>query len=131
MPETLIAVVRLPAESGVLSVDLSCPQFPQTLAGILWRYSETKAPEGKAGTFAPRSSSMPIGSPASNLNKFFLVEGAVLHHNDKDLTPYEVIVSVLLDGRAIHAEVPPEGGTGQISRSDMPFVYRFQLQGVP
>jgi hypothetical protein len=131
VPDPSIAIVRLPAASGVLSVDISCPQFPQTLAGVLWRYSETKVPEGKAGSFGPRSGSMPIGSPPSNLNKFFLVEGAVLNHNDKTPTPYEVVVSILLDGRAIHAEVPPEGGTGQIGTNDMPFVYRFQLQGGP
>ncbi|HEU5170711.1 MAG TPA: hypothetical protein VFU46_09240 [Gemmatimonadales bacterium] len=128
MADPPIAIVHLPPGPGPVSVDLASPQHPQTLAGVLWRYAEDKSPEGRAGEFTPGIMSVAIGSLASNRNKFFLLEGAVLHHNDPAPTPYQVVVSILRDGRAVHAEVPPEGGTGQIKDADVPFVYRFQLQ---
>lgn len=126
-----ISVIEVPAEAGPLSVELSCPLYPQSVAGVLWRYDANKAPEGKAGAFTPDLSTVPIGSPSSNRDKLYLLEGAVLHHSDPQPTPYQVVVSLLATGKAIHSEVPSQNGTGQIQNEDLPFVYRFQLKEVP
>lgn len=126
-----ISVIEVPSASGPLTVELSSPLYPQSVAGVLWRYDANKKPEGKAGAFTPKLSTVPIGSPASNRDKLYLLEGAVLHHSDPQPTPYQVVVSLLATGRAIHTEVPSENGTGQIKDQDVPFIYRFQLKEVP
>ena len=126
-----VSVIEVPAGSGPLTVELTSPLFPQSVAGVLWRYDANKQPEGKAGAFTPKLSTVPIGSPATNRNKFYLLEGAVLHHSDREPTPYQVVVSLLSTGRAIHTEVPSENGTGQIKDQDVPFIYRFQVKEVP
>ena len=126
-----ISVIEVPAGSGPLSVELTSPLFPQSVAGVLWRFDAGKNPEGKAGAFTPKLNTVPIGSPASSRDKFYLLEGAVLHHGDREPTPYQVVISILSTGRAIHSEVPPENGTGQIKDQDVPFIYRFQVKEVP
>jgi hypothetical protein len=126
-----VAIIEVPAGSGPLSIELSSPLYPQSLAGVLWRYDANKNPEGKAGEFTPRISTLPIGSIANNRDKLYLLEGAVLHHSDPQPTPYQVVVSLVATGRALHSEVPPENGTGEIKDKDVPFVYRFQVKEAP
>jgi hypothetical protein len=131
MADPYIAKVEISPAPGSLSVELSSPLTPQALVGVLWRYAEDASPEGKAGAFTPTLNSVPIGALSSIRNKFFLVEGAVLNHNDPLPVPFQVVVSVVRDGHALHTEVPPEGGTGQIKDQDMPFVYRLQIKETP
>jgi hypothetical protein len=128
MADPIIATVEIPPAPGSLSVELSSPLTPQALAGVLWRYAPDETPEGKAGAFTPTLSSVPIGALSSIRDKFFLIEGTVLHHNDPQPVPYQVVVSIVRDGHALHTEVPPEQGTGQIKDQNMPFVYRFQIK---
>jgi hypothetical protein len=131
MASPFVATIEIPPALGSLSVELSSPLTPQALAGVLWRYSASKAPEGKAGAFTPTLNNVPIGALSSVRDKYFLVEGTVLHHNDPQPVPYQVVVSISRNGTALHSEVPPEGGTGQIKDKNMPFIYRFQIKEVP
>ena len=112
---------------GPLSVELFAPHFPQTPAGVLWRYDSAQQPEGKAGEFSPGVPSVSLGSPASVAGKYFLLEGVVLNQGDNPPTPYQVQVSILQAGVPVHQEVPPDGGSGQIGTADVPFVYRFKI----
>jgi hypothetical protein len=130
MADPPIALVEVKPGVGSLTVEIASPAFPQTLAGVLWRYAPDETPEGKAGVFTPPITAVPIGAISANRDKFYLIEGAVLSHGDKTPTPYQVLVSLTRDGHALHTEVPSEGGTGQIADSDVPFVYRFQLKEV-
>ena len=125
-----IPTIEIPAGIGTLTVDLASQLTPQILAGILWRYNPDNSPDGQAGAFTPTASSVPIGALSSVRGKFFLVEGSVLHHNDPTPVPYQVVVSISRDGQALHAEVPSEGGTGQIKDKNKPFIYRFQIKEV-
>jgi hypothetical protein len=125
-----VTTIAIPAGVGTLMVDLASQLTPQTLAGILWRYNSDKSPDGQAGAFTPTANSVPIGALSSVRDKFFLIEGSVLHHNDPTPVPYQVVVSISRDGQSLHAEVPSEGGTGQIKNQNKPFIYRFQITEV-
>jgi len=127
MAEVPVALIEVPAGAGTLNLEMTSPAFPQTLAGVLWRYGADKKFEAKAGVFTPKFNSVPIGAIAANRGKFYVLEGVVLHHNDPRPVPYQVLVSLIRDSRALHTEVPPEGGSGEIKDADVPFLYRFQL----
>ena len=126
-----ISTIEISAQGGSTSVRISSPQFPQTLAGVLWRYDASKNPDGKAGEFTPGIPTVPLGGSSAIDGKFYLIEGAVLHQNDNPPTPYQVVVSFTQDGNVIHEEVPEENGTGQLGSEDAVFAYRFEMRAKP
>ena len=123
-----IATIQAAAHGGPLSVSIKADKFPQSIAGVVWRYKPDKAPDGKAGSFSTQIPEVPLGGPGAISGKFFLIEGAVLHHNDNPPTPYQVVVSVRQGTTVLHTEVPPDSGSGQISNKNVPFVYRFVVE---
>ncbi len=123
-----ISIIRVRAADGPLAVRLSCPRTPQSLAGVLWRYGEDENPKGKAGEFTPRIPVTPIGSLASVKGDFFQIEGVVIAQSDNPPTPYQVVVSILLNGQSVNDEVPEDGGTGSVGKEDQTFAYAFQIR---
>jgi hypothetical protein len=118
--------VGIRKDGGPVTVKLEAREFPQSVVGILWRYAADKTPEGKAGEMTSQIQTVPLGSPASNSGKLYLLEGAVLNQNDNPPTPYQVVVAIRQNDVVVHEEVP-EDGSGQIGKADVPFVYRFTL----
>ncbi len=126
-----ISIITARAADGPLTVEVTDPQFPQNVAGVVWRYTPAKQPDGQAGQFTPLHPAVPIGTVQGNAGRFFLVEGAVLHQDDDPPTPYQVVVTVRQPGKVLSEEVPSAGGGGQVGDKDQPFVYRFQIQEAP
>ncbi len=126
-----VSTISARAADGPLTVEVTDPLFPQNVAGVLWRYTPAKVPDGQVGKFTPQDPSLPIGTVGSNAGRFFMVEGAVLSQNDTPPTPYQVVVTVRQPGKVLSQEVPPDGGSGQVGTQDVPFVYRFQIQEAP
>jgi len=125
-----ISVIPVPKMDGPIAVRLSCPRTPQSLAGVLWRYDSNQNPKGKAGEFTPKVPAAPIGNLASVKDDLFQIEGVVIAQGDDPPTPYQAVVSILLNGQSIHDEVPTDGGTGLVGRTDETFVYCFQIRPV-
>jgi hypothetical protein len=125
-----ITTISVRAADGPLTVEISAPLYPQALAGVLWRYTPAKQPDGKAGQFTPQVSTVPLGPVTSNHGKFFMLEGVVLHQNDNPPTPYQAVITISQLGKVVSQEVPSDGGSGQIGSEDVLFVYRFQIQEV-
>lgn len=123
-----IVIVPISSTDGPISVTVTAPKFPQSIGGVVWRYNADKTFDLKAGLFTTTASEIPLGAPSLVDNKFFLIEGGVLHHNDDPPTPYQVVVSVVQNGKILHQQVPPENGSGKIGNKDVPFLYRFQLK---
>ncbi len=119
------------AESVILKIEAK--QFPQSIAGIVWRYKVDQNPDGVAGEFSTQISDIPIGSSNEIKGKYFLIEGAVLHQNDNPPTPYQVLVTIKQkvkgDGENIVSEeIPENGGSGKVGTANVPFFYRFKVE---
>lgn len=123
-----IAIIPVSTTGGPVFVTVAVPQFPQSVGGVVWRYKPDQTFDVRAGMFTTTASEVPLGAPSVVNDKFFMVEGAVLHHNDNPATPYQVVVSVTQDGHIVHTEVPSPNGFGTIGNQDVPFLYRFQLK---
>jgi hypothetical protein len=124
-------LIPVPSPVGALDVSIASPDFPQALSGVLWRYKPDQSPDGVAGTFEPGSPKAPFGNPTQNDGKFFQIEGTVLHHDDNPPTPYQVVVTVALNGVPLHADVPDDHGTGTIGNENKRFTYTFQVKVTP
>ncbi len=123
-----ITVIPINSAEGPVSVTVTAPKFPQSIGGVVWRYNADKTFDLKAGLFTNVASEVPLGAPGLVNNKFFLIEGGVLHQNDVPPTPYQVVVTILQNGKVLHQQIPPENGSGKIGNNDIPFLYRFQLK---
>lgn len=123
-----IATVKTTGSGGPITAKVAVPQFPQSSAGVIWRYNTDQTFDTRVGIFTTEIQEVPLGAPESISGKHFLVEGAVLHHNDNPPSPYQVVVAILQGGKEVHKEVPPEGGTGQIGDKNVPFIYRFVVE---
>lgn len=121
-------VIQATAGGGTITVRISSPDFPQTVAGKVWRYNADKTKDGAAGIFTSDAPEVPLGVPAQVNGKFFLIQGAVLHQNDDPPTPYQVVVTVKQGENVLHEAVPENNGAGQIGSEDIPFTYRFQME---
>jgi hypothetical protein len=121
-------VINLENISGPVVAKVTCPQFPQSIAGIIWRYNADQTPDKRSGNFTTQLPEVPLGTAGTIAEKFFLVEGAVLQQNDTPPTPYQVIVSIIQNGNLIHQEIPESGGTGQLSDKNKAFVYLFNFK---
>jgi hypothetical protein len=123
-----IATVNISTAGGVVSVKVEARQFPQSISGVIWRYKSDKTSDGKAGVFNTQIPEVSLGAPSSIKDKFFLVEGGVLHQNDDIPTPYQVVVTITQGDKVVLEEIPPDGGTGQIENKNIPFWYRFEVK---
>ena len=123
-----ITVIPISATGDPISVTLAVPKFPQSIGGVVWRFNADKTFDVKAGLFMTTAGLVPLGAPSVVNDKIFLVEGAVLNHNDNPPTPYQVVVTITQNGSVIHSEVPSLNGSGQIGTADIPFLYRFQFK---
>ena len=122
-----LAIIPISPLGGPVFVTISIPKFPQSLAGVVWRYNDNDQFDSKAGMFVTTASEVPLGAPSVIKTKKFLVEGAVLSHNDNPPTPYQVVVTVTQDSKILHSEIPSIGGFGKLADKNVPFLYRFQL----
>ncbi|MBD2704045.1 hypothetical protein IC229_25595 [Spirosoma sp. BT702] len=122
-----ITIIPINANGEPISVTLAIPNFPQSIGGVVWRFNADKTFDVKAGLFTTTAGEVPLGAPSVVDDKIFLVEGAVIHHNDNPPTPYQVVVTITQNGKIIHTEVPSENGSGKIGTDNVPFLYRFQL----
>jgi hypothetical protein len=122
-----IPTITISAMGGNVTATVSCPKFPQSIAGVIWRYNADQSFDQKAGTFKTDAPDIDLGTPATINGKFFLVEGTVLNQNDNPPTPYEVSVTITQDGQQLSSVVPSDGGAGNIGTQDIPFLYKFNL----
>lgn len=119
------------AESVVVQIEAN--QFPQSIAGIVWRYKSDQQPDGIAGEFSTQITNIPLGTSDEIAEKYFLIEGAVLHQNDNPPTPYQVVVRIKEKEKGeeeviISQEVPQKGGSGRVGTDNVPFIYRFRIE---
>jgi|GEM_PF-3109153 len=123
-------VVNAVASGGPIALRVASPDFPQIVAGRVWRYNADMTPDGSAGTFNSDAPDVPLGAPGPMAGKYFLVQGVVLHQNDDPPTQYQVVVSVMQGENVLHREVPAHNGSGEIGGADIPFTYRFRMEAV-
>lgn len=121
--------IKMPLLSEPVTLKITAEEYPQAIVGKVWRYLSDKSPDGAAGNFKMGISKIPLGMPNSVDRKFFLIQGVVLAQNDTPPTPYSVAVTLLQGNQILHQEIPKEGGSGHISDKDIPFMYRFTLEG--
>ena len=123
-----MSTINISAAGGNVTATVSCPKYPQSVVGVIWRYNADQSFDKQVGSFKTNEPDVDLGPPAEINGKFFLVEGSVLNQNDNPPTPYEVNVTISQDGNQLSGEVPADGGSGNISDKDIPFDYRFNLQ---
>jgi hypothetical protein len=121
-------VITASAGGGPISVNVTDHTHPQSVSGVIWRFD---APD-QAGTgvdqFRTKKPTAQLGSPAAVDGKKFVVEGRVIAFGDSPPSPFEVTVTVLQDGLALHTEVPANGGKGSVGDQDRPFEYAFRMR---
>jgi hypothetical protein len=120
--------IQISATGGPISINVSCPSFPQLIVGTVWRYNEDQSPDGKSGIFRTQMPDLPLGSPQTLSHKLFLVEGYVIHQADQIPSPYQIVVSLSQADKLLHQEVPAENGSGQLSDKTIGFLYRFSFK---
>lgn len=125
----MITDIPVSPTGGPITLRVASDKFPQSVAGIVWRYNADKTKDGKAGLFSTDVPSFTLGVPATALNKYFLIEGAVLHQNDDPPTPFMVSISIAQGETVLFDGPPPSGGTGTIGTADKPFRFTFRLTG--
>jgi hypothetical protein len=123
IPEVHAAATDVPVR-----VMVDAHKFPQSVAGIVWRYRPDETPDGKLGLFSSEIEELPLGAPSRVKDCFFRVAGTVLQLGDDPPTPYAVQVEVKQGDTVLHQEVPPKGGSGTIGTQDRPFDYRFVVR---
>ena len=60
-----IRTVQVTAGAGPVTLRVESPEFPQALAGVVWRYGADKSAEGSAGRFTPEITDIPLGAPVA------------------------------------------------------------------
>lgn len=120
--------IKIKDNSETVSVTVKADKYPQSIAGILWRYKPDFSADGKAGEFSSQISEIPLGLPGGLFEKFFLVEGGILNFQDNPPTPYQVVVTVRQGLETLLEVVPEHGGAGSIGKTDVPFYFDFQLK---
>ena len=120
--------INMAGTGGPVIATITCPDTPQSVVGVIWRYNADLSFDKKVGLFKTDSASVTLGSPAEIAGKLFLIEGTVINEGDDPPTPYKVTVDVGQDGNILKSEVPADGGSGTIGDKDIAFVYRFTLQ---
>lgn len=123
----MITDIAASPDGGPIALRVASDKFPQSVAGVVWRYNADKTKDGKAGLFSTDVPSFALGVPASVLGKYFLIEGAVLHQNDNPPTPFMIAISITQDGVALYEGPPPSGGSGTVGTADVPFRFTFRL----
>lgn len=122
-----IAHIAVAASGGPVTVRVVDATHPQAVAGVIWRFSSPTERDGPVGQFGDDIVETALGAPAHVDGKFFLVDGNVLPFMDAPASLYQVTVTVLQDGKTMHAQVPPDGGVGVIGDKAKPFRYPFEL----
>jgi hypothetical protein len=119
--------INLKDNTGLVAAEISCPNFPQSVVGIIWRYNQDQSIDQRVGDFTTHLPKVILGNQANIENKIFLIEGAVLQQNDNPPTPYQVVISIFQNGILIYQETPNAGGSGRLSNRNMAFAYLFTL----
>lgn len=119
--------INMSAAGGPVNINVTCPDTPQSIVGIVWRYNANQTPDGQAGTFKTHSPEISLGQPGDINGKLFLVETVIINQNDSPPTPYEVLVTLTQDGNVLSSEIPQDGGSGTIGDKDIGCVYQFTL----
>ncbi|MDQ6827728.1 MAG: hypothetical protein M3081_02550 [Gemmatimonadota bacterium] len=125
-----VTIIVASASGGLLTVDITSPEFPHPLTGVVWRFDSAGTPIGDEpiGEFTPKVNTVELGKIADIKTNSFLIEGAVLETGDDPPTPYRVFVTVHQDGKDLKREVPADNGSGQIGKDDIRFSYPFTIK---
>jgi hypothetical protein len=123
----MITDIKASPAGPPISLRVASDKFPQSIAGIVWRYNADKSRDGKAGIFGTDAPSFTLGVPASVIDRYYLIEGAVLHQNDDPPTPFLVSVSLSQGAEVLFDGCPANGGSGTIGNADVPFRFTFRL----
>ncbi|GAB4052791.1 hypothetical protein [Spirosoma litoris] len=123
-----VTPISISPTDGPVSVRISIPNNPQTVAGKVFQYSAAKVMEQTVGIFDFEHTDLLLGMPSTITGKFFAVSGLVLFLGDSTPSFYQVVVEVLQNGQSIFKEVPKTGGAGTLKDADIPFIYGFTIQ---
>jgi hypothetical protein len=121
-----VTKIKVEKQNGPVSIIIDASRFPQSVAGIVWRYLKDKKKDGKAGIFNSQVYEVPLGNPSAIDEKYFLVQGVVIHQNDDPPTPYKVKLQVTQNDEVLFEEVPDKW-SGQIGDKDVVITYRLQI----
>lgn len=121
-------IIKIKQAGGSVTVNVSCPRFPQSIVGIVYRYGANGSKEGAVGSFDTANPDVILGAPSEITNKSFGVLSQVLPFNDDPPTPYEIVVTVSQDGDTLSSEVPADNGSGKVSTEIINSLYYFSIQ---
>lgn len=128
MPETPVYIpVKISKTGGAVTLKVWCPNYPQSISGDTEEYVVLSDLPVNAYPFSTAQPVSTLGNPAKIDQHYYAVDGSVLNQDDDPPTLYEVQIEIWQDGKQLDLALKPDSGPGQISDTDMPFLYKFQL----
>ena len=122
--------IQISKTGGPVIVNVSCPRFPQSIVGIIYKYAADQTKEGQVGQFRTAAPNVMLGNPSDIDQKLFSVLAQVLPFNDDPPSPYEIVITVSQGGKQLSSEVPDDNGSGTISTDIITSLYYFSIQAV-
>jgi hypothetical protein len=122
--------IQISKTDSPVIVNVSCPSFPQSIVGIIYRYAADQTKEGQVGQFRTAAPNVTLGNPSDIDGKLFSVLTQVLPFNDDPPSPYEIVVTVSQEGKQLSSEVPVDNGSGTISTDIITSLYYFSIQAI-
>lgn len=116
------------AAGGPIAARVEAVQYPQSIAGGVFRYAQDNVDSELVGSFRTELPEVPLGTVADNADRVFLVSGSVIHMSDPTPTAYLVRLTVEQDGNVLYQDVPESNGRGTIKDQDVPFMHLFQIK---
>jgi hypothetical protein len=122
-----ITEVAVAADGGPVCLRVAEHGRGHGVVSVVWRFAGVALREGMVGEIS-RDLRRCHSAPRSAVDgKGFLVDGFVVPVADQPPAPYQVLVTLLQDGREVHKAVPVDCGTGTISPDEVRFRYPFVL----
>lgn len=123
-------LIQILKTGGPVIVNVSCPKYPQSVVGMIYKYGSDQTKEGQVGQFKTSSPNVPIGSPSAIDSKIFAVLSEVLPYNDDPPSPYEIQITISQDANQLLSVVPEDNGSGTISTDIIMSLYYFSIQAI-
>jgi len=123
-----ITEVSVPSDGGPVALCVAEHGRAHGVVSVVWRFAGVADPEGVVGEFRRGLPQVPLGGPGAVDGKGFLVDGYVVPATGPRASPYQVVVTVLQDGRVVHQAVPLDSGTGTIGPDEIRFRYPFVVK---
>ena len=122
-----IKSINVKKDGGPIIVNVSCPRFPQSIIGIVFKYAADGTMEGKVGQFQTKSPNVTLGNPIEIDKKSFCIITQVLPYSDEIPTPYEIVITLTQGTTKLDSSVPDDNGTGTIADELINSQYNFSI----